>query len=58
MNDECQHRRVSVLDSMPPMRSCVDCGESLPLTEQDKRDYRDYSGHDWIDPPTANERYQ
>lgn len=44
---DCPHAHVSVLDSMPPMRSCNDCGQWLPLTEQDKRDYRQYTGRDY-----------
>lgn len=43
----CEHRNVFSFDSMPPMRSCCDCGVSLPLTEQDKRDYRMYTGRDY-----------
>ena len=49
MSDECKHENVFSFDSMPPMRNCMDCGKSLPLTEQDKRDYRDYTGHDYVD---------
>lgn len=47
-SDLCQHRNVFVFDSMPPMRTCEDCDASLPLTEQDKLDYRDYTGHEWV----------
>lgn len=46
-NPECLHRNVFSFDSMPPMPTCVDCGASLPLTEQAKRDYHDYTGKDY-----------
>jgi hypothetical protein len=47
MSDECKHPYVFTFDSIPPIHTCTDCGEILPLTEQDKRDYRDYTGHDY-----------
>lgn len=42
----CPHLTVFSMDCMPPIWTCTDCGETLPMTEQDKRDYRDYTGHD------------
>lgn len=48
---ECRHASVFSFDSMPPMRVCTDCNKTLPLTEQDKADYKDYTGEDWVDPP-------
>ena len=45
---EHEHRISNVVDTMPPMNYCA-CGKPMPLTEQDKADYRHYTGRDWID---------
>lgn len=51
MSDEqCKHPYVFTFDSIPPIHTCTECGAVLPLTEQDKRDYRDYTGHGYEDP--------
>lgn len=42
-------RSSIVLDSIPPTRIC-DCGATLPLTDADKREYRDYTGRDYVSP--------
>lgn len=46
---ECPHRSVFTFDSIPPVHTCTECGKTLPLSEQDKRDYRDYAGHEYHD---------
>lgn len=47
---ECRHTNVFTFDSMPPVRKCLVCGMSLPLTAQQKADYEEYTGKAWVEP--------